>query len=961
LSKSTRRLHWSIPYGGNEAYDGRMAVGSQYRFDVALSFPGENRVRVERIAEALAAELGRERVLYDKWYRAEFARPRLDLYLPKLYHERSRLIVFFFSKHYAKKEWCGLEWDVGRELLKSRHDSQLMFLRFDRSVVPGLLSIHGGMDIANLPDAEVALDILNRLRQLQDYEAPQTARSLTPTPGTRVWKPRFVHGLQQNQHFRGREDKLSELSDWLKAFVTADRVISVVAPGGTGKTALVCEVARRTSRSNSAGVFFWSFYEDSNTDTFLGEAYDYFSCEKQPPRDLLYGLLQALSDDEPHVLILDGLERLQSDEGYRRRGELEDPQLKRLLRALASGEGNARALVTSRFPLVDLDSIDQGHRVVVLDDLDFTVALEVLRDLNLKGDDAVLARLIEPLNMGRQYHALSVAAYGSYLANYPDGPMPDFALNDAKESDPKAWRLSRILEEHAKALSPPERDLLVRLSLFPQGLKIEVVNSIVQCGGQVSGALFGVARREVRNHLERLRVLRLVFRYETDQQLVYSAHPFIQDFFRNLLATPPEAIHEVVRARLAPSLKARPSTAPTDPVILEQYETLIAQTLLAGRVHDAFGLYWHGLGGYRNLGSALAENARGLRTLERFVPKDNFSLLAPGLTLRDQSRLLRDLGMFCINLGELARARRALSYSRRLNQGASERRGEWTDTRLLADVELQAANFPQALAYSEMAASLAERAEDETNSLAYRATAHFAMGEVTVALSDFQRATELERKPLSSLRGIWEAESKALRGDRSGALTQTVSNRQLMLARNRKEVACRCDSLLARLHLPANPTQSARDLQRALVFANQSGEVELQLRCFLAACELQQSLGDYSAAITEAEAGVRLATSSGYGRLHVDLLIASAETHLLAGKTHEAIRSAREALNRSEDANCQYAWGRADGLHFCGIAHLRLDEYELALRHLTTAAQVRERLGHARIQETLGALESCRL
>ena len=46
---------------------------------------------------ALATKLGKENVLYDAWYRAEFARPNLNLYLSKLYHEQSLLLVFFLS------------------------------------------------------------------------------------------------------------------------------------------------------------------------------------------------------------------------------------------------------------------------------------------------------------------------------------------------------------------------------------------------------------------------------------------------------------------------------------------------------------------------------------------------------------------------------------------------------------------------------------------------------------------------------------------------------------------------------------------------------------------------------------------------------------------------------------------------------------------------------------------------
>jgi len=66
---------------------------------------------------------------------------------------------------------------------------------------------------------------------------------------------------------------------------------------------------------------------------------------------MLERLQIARSGDTPHVMVLDGLESVQSECDRARRGELEDLQLNRLVRVLAVGIGNARALVTSRFPL----------------------------------------------------------------------------------------------------------------------------------------------------------------------------------------------------------------------------------------------------------------------------------------------------------------------------------------------------------------------------------------------------------------------------------------------------------------------------------------------------------------------------------------------------------------------------------------------------------------------------------
>jgi hypothetical protein len=59
------------------------------RYRIALSFPGERREFIEQVATRLAESVGREQVLYDKYYEADFARLNLDTYLQALYHDES--------------------------------------------------------------------------------------------------------------------------------------------------------------------------------------------------------------------------------------------------------------------------------------------------------------------------------------------------------------------------------------------------------------------------------------------------------------------------------------------------------------------------------------------------------------------------------------------------------------------------------------------------------------------------------------------------------------------------------------------------------------------------------------------------------------------------------------------------------------------------------------------------------
>lgn len=141
---------------------------AEKRFKVALSFPGEHRAFIEEVATHLALEFGKPQILYDKYHKAEFAQPDLDIYLPELYKKDSELVVYFLCEDYANKEWCGLEWRVIREMIKQRKRDMLMQFKFDLHPVPGDLTIDGYIEINSTKEAmttkEVAELIIERYK-----------------------------------------------------------------------------------------------------------------------------------------------------------------------------------------------------------------------------------------------------------------------------------------------------------------------------------------------------------------------------------------------------------------------------------------------------------------------------------------------------------------------------------------------------------------------------------------------------------------------------------------------------------------------------------------------------------------------------------------------------------------------------------------------------------------------------
>jgi hypothetical protein len=137
------------------------------QFSVCLSFPGEKRDFIERIAIALDDEL-RGHIFYDKWFEAELARPDLDLVLQRIYHDQSSLVAVFICRAFKEKEWCGLEWRALRDLIKRKRGEKIMIFRFDDVDIPGLLSIDGYIDLNNRLAQDVVALIRSRLQVIEN-------------------------------------------------------------------------------------------------------------------------------------------------------------------------------------------------------------------------------------------------------------------------------------------------------------------------------------------------------------------------------------------------------------------------------------------------------------------------------------------------------------------------------------------------------------------------------------------------------------------------------------------------------------------------------------------------------------------------------------------------------------------------------------------------------------------------
>ena len=163
----------------------------------------------------------------------------------------------------------------------------------------------------------------------------------------RTMEQRLAHILPRAPQFVGREAELDELRSWLSA--GGRGVFALVGLGGAGKTAIAARLLDDLSGldlpSRPDRLFVWSFYLEPDVSVFLDQAFHFFAGSQHaeaPAKGggLLHLLRKAPQSGGRNLMVLDGLERVQREEGHHSGafGQLEDP----LLRGLLSHRGGCR-------------------------------------------------------------------------------------------------------------------------------------------------------------------------------------------------------------------------------------------------------------------------------------------------------------------------------------------------------------------------------------------------------------------------------------------------------------------------------------------------------------------------------------------------------------------------------------------------------------------------------------------
>lgn len=363
-----------------------------YAYDVCLSFAGEQRAYVERVAGCL--KQARVGVFYDDYETVNLWGEDLVQHLDKVFREQARFCVMFVSADYARKIWTTHELrSIQARVLRSA-TAYLLPVRFDETEIPGLLESIGVLNAMDFEPEQIAELVIAKLSTVPNPSVRGTSENNTRVVTSQLF------GLTQ---VVGRSALLKELSDGLRgegqrrSRQPAIRVITGI--GGIGKSSVARAYA--TEHQSLYDLIWWVRAEENLlvVEDFRGLLVALGVPDVQRiEQPVQHAHVMLANRQRRWLLVFDNVPEQAS------------------LRGLVPPDGGGDVIVTSRST-----SWGNPRVIIAVPPLDEDGGSALLREVSGEHDDAAGRELVSEL--GGLPLALHQA--GSYVAENPIG-LPEY-------------------------------------------------------------------------------------------------------------------------------------------------------------------------------------------------------------------------------------------------------------------------------------------------------------------------------------------------------------------------------------------------------------------------------------------------------------------------------------------------------------------------------------------------------
>ena len=531
----------------------------------------------------------------------------------------------------------------------------------------------------------------------------------------------------------GREAELQLLDDAWES--TKTNIVSFVAWGGVGKTALVNHwLKRRMARDNYRGaerVSGWSFFSQgtseraASADLFIDWALRWFG-DSDPtsgnPWDKGERLARYIRRSRT-LLILDGLEPLQHPPGPHE-GCLKDAALQALLVELAAHQPGL-CVISTRERIGDLVEFEDG--TIIQHDLDHLSALggaQILRSFGVKGDDHDLEETASELSG----HAFSLTLLGSYLNEALGGDIQRRnEIEDLFADTRYGGAVQRMIAAYEKWLGEGiELAILRLLGLFDRPVDLASIIALREPPTipDLTEPLQNLKGREWNQAVAKLRRIKLLAEPSLYEPGTIDAHPLLREYFKQELKRDRVEAWRAGNYRLYEHLK---NTTKEFPETVEEMLPLYAAVVhgcSAGIYEDALkNVYKHRIqrGDFFFNTSTLGAVGMALATLSGFFVEP-WKLTVQPLEDMDKGYVLNDAGLHLSFMGRLQEAAQATKAAFEIAISKARWRHAAAAAGNLGATYLIIGDIQNAVYFAQQGVELADRSEGSLERASTRAT-----------------------------------------------------------------------------------------------------------------------------------------------------------------------------------------------------------------------------------------------
>jgi tetratricopeptide (TPR) repeat protein len=779
-------------------------------------------------------------------------------------------------------------------------------------------------------------------------------------------KPSLHNQTPPEPNFVGQVDKLTTLTNWYND--PKVRIGALIGWGGVGKSALVRKWYDSIEENDihPDGIFWWGFYHNASLDQFLNALLRYVSQEQIEPESIPSSWEKTERIKEylyqgTYLLVLDGLEQMQKSESGDEFGRMIHRECTELLRYVAdaaqAGEARGLCLITTRYPLRDLDPWHKhSYKEQPVTDLSIPDSLRMLRGRGVTGSDEDIIAVITRF----KGHALSLTSLAGYLNKYYDGDIkqaPDitFVLNDKE----RFKDVNKLLRKYAEKMSEPERVFLQLFSLF----RTEVTEDDFKIGfrHRVKGTDFNkdlvkMSDLDFRDLVSGLVDWRLISFDETKK--IYTTHPLIKGFFESAFD---EVNKKLCHKHLYHYFGLH---APEWPETLEEMQPLFEQVYhgcAAGLYDEVFeDVFWKKI--YRSteylIYHKLGAWETNLALIRAFFPNDNLLQLPPVRKKDWQCLLLNDAGLALLCTGRPKEAEEPFLTAIKMSideedwENASRAHGN------LAELQFRTGELKSALESAKKALDAAKKTNSDYHimiSKAYLGWILHLVGkdkEVEKLLEEADaHSIKISGHRFYGLAGVQYADFLIAmkRIDEAFELTkQNIVFCQREIWTNSSSRCHRCLGALERI--TGNHEEAENRLQKALEIARTVGMPGLEIEALLEFGRLHRDTGRLEDAIDDCNKVLTLCERTGFKLYEPDAEVILGKAYLAKGKTEKAETFALSSYEKA--IGMKYRWPEGDAAHLLGKVYLIDNNKEQAREWLEKAVACRKEILDPEVKES---------